>query len=85
VVSWPSLGIGVWGALVYSGFGALAVAGLFWLRGVRVLGPTRTAMYVNLQPVMALLVAWAALGETPTPAQLGGTAAIIAGVLLTRS
>lgn len=84
-VTWPSLGIGVWGALVYSGFGALAVAGLFWLRGVRVLGPTRTAMYVNLQPVMALLVAWAALGETPTLAQIAGTAAIIAGVLLTRS
>ena len=55
------------------------------MRGVRVLGPTRTAMYVNLQPVMALIVAWAALGETPTPAQLGGTGAIIAGVLLTRS
>jgi hypothetical protein len=40
---------------------------------------------VNLQPVMALLVAWAALGEIPTAAQWGGTGAIIAGVVLTRS
>jgi drug/metabolite transporter (DMT)-like permease len=84
-VEWPAVSVGVWGAVVYSGFGALVVAGLFWLRGVRVLGPTRTAMYVNLQPVMALLVAWVALSETPTPAQLGGTGLIIAGVLLTRS
>ena len=82
---WSAVPVGVWGALAYSGFGALALAGLLWVRGVRVLGPTRTAMYVNLQPVMALIVAWAALGETPTPAQLGGTGAIIAGVLLTRS
>ncbi|HSJ64086.1 MAG TPA: DMT family transporter [Gemmatimonadaceae bacterium] len=84
-MDWTGVPPGVWGALAYSGFGALALAGLLWVRGVRVLGPTRTAMYVNLQPVMALLVAWAALGEIPTPAQLGGTGAIIAGVLLTRS
>lgn len=85
VVSWGAMPAGLWLALVYSGFGALAVAGLFWLRGVRVLGPTRTAMYVNLQPVIALLVAWWALNEVPTAAQWGGTGAIIAGVLLTRS
>jgi drug/metabolite transporter (DMT)-like permease len=84
-LSWGAISVGTWGALVYSGFGALVVAGLFWVRGVRVLGPTRTAMYVNLQPVMALLVAWAALGEIPTAAQWGGTGAIIAGVVLTRS
>lgn len=84
-VSWGAMPAGLWLALVYSGFGALAVAGLFWLRGVRVLGPTRTAMYVNLQPVIALLVAWWALNEVPTAAQWGGTGAIIAGVLLTRS
>jgi drug/metabolite transporter (DMT)-like permease len=85
VVSWGAMPAGLWLALVYSGFGALAVAGLFWLRGVRVLGPTRTAMYVNLQPVIALLVAWWALNEVPTAFQWGGTGAIIAGVLLTRS
>ena len=85
MVSWDAMPAGLWLALVYSGFGALAVAGLFWLRGVRVLGPTRTAMYVNLQPVIALLVAWWALSEVPTAAQWGGTGAIIAGVLLTRS
>ncbi len=84
-LQWDTVSNGAWGALFYSGFGALAVAGLFWVRGVRELGPTRTAMYVNLQPVMALVVAWAWLGEVPTAAQWGGTGAIIAGVLLTRS
>lgn len=81
---WGAVAPPLWAALFYSGFGALAVAGLFWVRGVRVLGPTRTAMYVNLQPMMALLVAWAALGEVPTVAQWAGMVLIIGGVILTR-
>lgn len=84
-LEWGNITTGAWAALLYSGFGALALAGLFWVRGVRELGPTRTAMYVNLQPVMALLVAWAWLSEVPTLAQWGGAGAIIGGVLLTRS
>ena len=34
---------------------ALVIAYYFWYRGVRVIGPTRTAMYSNLQPVIAVL------------------------------
>jgi drug/metabolite transporter (DMT)-like permease len=58
---WAAAPASAWGAIVYSGLAGLVVAYLFWYRGVRVLGPTRTAMYVNLQPVFALVVAWAAL------------------------
>jgi drug/metabolite transporter (DMT)-like permease len=82
---WASLGAGTWAAVSYSGIGALVIASTFWVRGVRVLGPTRTAMYSNLQPVMAIAVAWLALGEIPVGAQWIGAAAIVGGVLLTRS
>ena len=82
---WSSLPISAWGALAYSGLLALFVAYLFWYRGVRVLGPTRTAMYGNLQPVVALVVAWIALGEQPTLIQVGGAVAIMVGILLTRT
>ena len=58
-VDWGAVTPGVWGAVAYSGFAALVVAYLLWYRGVRVLGPTRTAMFGNLQPIIALLVAWA--------------------------
>ena len=34
---------------------ALVIAYYFWYRGVRVIGPTRTAMYSNLQPLIAVL------------------------------
>ena len=64
---------------------ALTLAYLFWYRGVKVLGPTRSAMYSNLQPVVALVVAWFALGEQPTIIQVLGAAAIMIGLLLTRA
>jgi drug/metabolite transporter (DMT)-like permease len=82
---WSAASGATWGAIVYSGIAGLVVAYLFWYRGVRVLGPTRTAMYVNLQPVFALAVAWAALGERPGIVQIAGAAAVMAGVLLARS
>ena len=82
---WRAVGPGVWGAMLYSGLFALVLAYLFWYRGVQVLGPTRTAMYSNLQPVIALGAAWAALGEVPTPWQAVGAGTIIAGVVLTRT
>jgi drug/metabolite transporter (DMT)-like permease len=83
--TWTRVPLSAWGAIAYSGFGALVLAYLFWYRGVRVLGPTRTAMYSNLQPVFAVIVAWLSLGETPTSWQGAGAAAIITGLLLTRA
>lgn len=82
---WSRIGPLAWAAIAYSGALSLGVAYLFWYRGVRVLGPTRTAIYSNLQPVIALLVAWPLLHEVPTLWQGAGAATIIAGVLLTRS
>jgi drug/metabolite transporter (DMT)-like permease len=72
-------------AMIYSGIGGLVIAYLFWYRGVRVIGPTRTAMYSNLQPVVAVLVAWVVLRELPTVWQGIGAASIMSGLLLTRS
>ena len=82
---WRHVPLGAFGALAYSAIGALVIAYLFWYRGIRVLGPTRTAMYSNLQPVVAILFAWAFLSEVPTLWQWLGAATIIAGVILTRT
>jgi len=40
-------------ALFYSSVISMGVAYIFWYRGLRVLGPTRTAVYSNLQPIVA--------------------------------
>ena len=73
-----------WAGLVYSGLFAIALAYLIWSYGVRKIGSTRTAIYSNITPIVALLVAWPALGEVPTVGQLLGAAVIFAGIYLVR-
>ena len=82
---WSAVGPAGWLALFYSSVISMGVAYYFWYRGLRVLGPTRTAVYANLQPIIALAVAWAFLGEVPTIFQGVGAATIVAGVFLTRA
>jgi drug/metabolite transporter (DMT)-like permease len=93
LAGWPSLrtldlaalSAGTWGAVVYAGVGALVIAYLLYYRGVRVLGPTRTAMYGNLQPIIALAAAWATLGERPGVWQGVGGSLVMTGLLVSRS
>jgi drug/metabolite transporter (DMT)-like permease len=82
---WSVVGTSGWLALLYSSVISMGVAYYFWYRGLRVLGPTRTAVYANLQPIIALAVAWAFLSEVPTIFQGVGAATIVAGVFLTRA
>lgn len=83
--SWSTLPLAGWAAVAYSGVFSLVIAYLFWYRGLRVLGATRTAMYSNLQPIIAVVVAWGMLGETPTAWQWVGTGCIMGGLVLTRA
>jgi drug/metabolite transporter (DMT)-like permease len=82
---WGTVGPAAWGSLFFASVISMVIAYLFWYRGLRVLGPTRTAVYGNLQPVIAISVAWIFLHEAPTIWQGVGTGTIITGVLLTRS
>lgn len=78
------LSAGTWGSTVYAGVLAIGVAYALWYQGVRRLGSSRTAIYSNLVPVVALVAAWLWLGERPTPLQLLGAGAVIGGLTLAR-
>jgi drug/metabolite transporter (DMT)-like permease len=80
-----SVSVGAWLGVVYAGVFSIAVAYVLWYRGVQLLGNSRTAVYSNLVPVAALLVAWAWLGETPTAPQLMGAAIILTGLWISRT
>jgi drug/metabolite transporter (DMT)-like permease len=82
---WSRVGLPAWTAILYASVISMGVAYLFWYRGLRVLGATRTAVYGNLQPVIAITVAWIFLGEPPTPWQGVGIATIMTGLFLTRT
>jgi drug/metabolite transporter (DMT)-like permease len=81
---WRTVGIAAWGGVLYAGALAIGVAYVLWNRGIQRLGHVRTAVYQNLVPVAALVVAWIALGEVPTGLQLVGAAVIVGGVSLAR-
>jgi drug/metabolite transporter (DMT)-like permease len=81
---WSRVGGLAWGGVVYSALLAIALAYLIWNYGVKRIGSTRTAIYSNFTPVVAMLVAWPALGEVPTAGQLIGAAVIFAGIYLVR-
>lgn len=82
---WSAVGLSAWAALLYASVVSMVIAYLFWYRGLRVLGPTRTSIYGNLQPVIAIIVAWVFLNEAPTIWQGVGTGTIMTGIYLTRS
>lgn len=82
--SWLTLPAGVYAAILYSAIIAMVFAYLFWYRGLRILGPTRTAVYSNLQPLIAAVVAYFAFREVPTAPQVVGAILVISGLLLTR-
>ena len=84
---WSAVPAAGWGAVLYSGLLGMVVAYLLYNAGVRAYGPTRTAMFGNLQPIIALVVAWAwpTLREVPTPWQVVGAVTIVSGLLLARA
>ncbi len=83
-LAWDQIPWTAWLGTIYSFAIALAAAYLLWYYAVSRVGPTRTAVYVNLMPAIALLVSWLALGEHLEPKQLAGAAVILLGIYLVR-
>ncbi len=81
---WRTVSPVAWAAVIYSGIFAIGAAYLLWYYCVRRLGSTRTGVYSNSIPIVALLIAWLALGEVPTWLQGLGAAGIVGGAVLAR-
>jgi drug/metabolite transporter (DMT)-like permease len=78
-----------WNALVWIGFvfavlGPLVVTNLLWFSAIDRVGPSHAAVFANLQPFLAALIALLLLNEDLTRLQVVGGLAIAAGILLSR-
>ncbi|MBI2016562.1 MAG: DMT family transporter [Candidatus Rokubacteria bacterium] len=71
-----------WLVVVYQGVLG-AVAHIWWYRAVEVVGPSRSAIFMNFQPIVGIALAAALLGEGVGLWQVLGTALVLAGVALT--
>lgn len=83
-VEWGSVPAWAWAALVLSAVLALNVAYLIWYTSVQRIGNVRTSALSNFIPLVAMSIATYLLGESLTWPKVGGAAAILGGVALTR-
>jgi len=72
-----------WLALIYLGLLATALAYYWYYRAVNTIGATRSAIFINLVPLFALLLGVILLNEKLHISLLIGGAMVIAGVCLT--
>jgi len=71
-----------WGVVAIQGILG-AIAHVWWYEGVHRVGASRAGIFMNLQPVVGVVLAWILLGETIKPAEIVGGLAVLAGVGLT--
>jgi drug/metabolite transporter (DMT)-like permease len=72
----------VWIGFAFAVFGPLVITNLLWFTAINRVGPSRAALFANLQPFLAALVALALLSEPITTVQIVGGVAIAGGILL---
>jgi drug/metabolite transporter (DMT)-like permease len=79
----PNFGSAVaWTVVIYQAI-AGAVAHVLWSRAINVVGPSRAAAFMNVQPVFGLVLAGLLLREQVGFWQIAGGAGVLVGVALT--
>ncbi|EGD06080.1 hypothetical protein B1M_03207 [Burkholderia sp. TJI49] len=68
--------------ILYAGVLASVVLPYLWMQGVKLLGPSRCAMYMNLLPVMTAGIAIVLLGESLKPYHVIGGGVALVGVVI---
>ena len=79
-----NLGATIWLLYAFAVIGPLVVANMLWFGGISRVGPSRAAVYANLQPFLAAVFSVLILSEPLSTTQVVGGVAIAAGILLSR-
>jgi len=72
-----------WSAVVYLGVLGTAVGFLWFYQGIKTIGPSKAAVFINFVPVSAAAMGAVMLGEPVDASLLAGGALVLAGVALT--
>jgi drug/metabolite transporter (DMT)-like permease len=83
-MDWTQLTAAHWAVTALSGAFSVGITSLIWVRGLKRLGPSRAANFVNLVPVIALAVSLFVLREPYTSLQLLGAGSALCGVWIAR-
>jgi|GEM_PF-11189 len=75
----------VWLAIIYLALFGSALGFSWYYQGIQAIGPSRAAVFINLVPVSAVLLAWLLLNETIQLSLVVGAVLVTGGVYLTNS
>jgi len=78
--AFPASAIGAWTLAAVCAFYIAAL--LLMLAAIKVSGPVVTALVLNLEPLVSIVTAAALLGERLTSSQYGGSALVVAALVL---
>ena len=82
---WTAVPLRGWIAFAYSTFLSIVYSYVVWSHGIQRIGVSRTVIYSNVTPIVALFGAWLLLGERAAMGQFAGVALILTGVFVVRS
>jgi len=83
--AWRSVSWEAWAGLIYGATLGMVMAMALWGRSIHRLGPKQTMIYIYLEPVSAVIIAAAVLGEALYPLQAVGALLTFAGIGLASS
>ncbi|TDC22368.1 DMT family transporter [Streptomyces sp. 8K308] len=80
----PELEWDLIGCMAFMAIGSSVLAYLFFNQGVHLLGAAKASGFINLVPVITIVLSLALLGERPRPIQILGAAIVMLGVYLSQ-
>lgn len=79
----PQYSLEMWLSLAYLGLMGTVLAFILYYQGIKSIGPSKTAIFINLVPIWAMTLSTILLGERITLPLVIGAAMVIGGVFLT--
>jgi drug/metabolite transporter (DMT)-like permease len=75
-------GIADWGVFLGFAVASILLPYIFFAKGLKILEATTVGILTTLEPVIAIMVAWFALGESINAVQVVGAAGVVGSVVL---
>jgi drug/metabolite transporter (DMT)-like permease len=82
-VDWTKLGWEVCASVIYLGSFGTVLGFVWYYEGVKIIGPSRTAVFTNLVPAFGVVLAWGLLSEPILLSMVVGGVLAMIGVTLT--
>lgn len=82
---WPALRPAHVGGLLYLGLIGAAMTYFLWFRGIARLGPGPVSLLALLSPIVAVVIGWAMLDQSLSPAQIVGALVVLGSVVAGQS